>query len=164
MRRLLPVLTLVLLVAAPTASAKPGHPPGEIPTQARWLSVPDGTATGGTWMARVLVLGRQGGRPVVAVKDLASGRRQSFKTSGADGRWQAAVAFPRAGRYGVEVVGWDPARPDRAHTIGPPVTIGRPSATSVELQDTGIPWWPFGLAALAVAAVALVARARPGAR
>ena len=164
MRRLLLLLVLVPLAAAPPAGAKPWHGSGDgdEPARALWLTAPDGTGPGGTWRARLRILGRQDARPVVIVRDLASGRESGFRPTGVRGVWSVGVRFPRAGRYAVYVAGFDAIRPDRVHSIGPPATIGSPAAVGgAGLPDDGVPWWPFALAGALAALLALGLRRRP---
>src|SRR5690349_5720298 len=106
MRRLLLLLALVPLAAAPPAGAKPWHGTEDEPARAHWLTAPDGTGPAGTWQARLRILGRQDARPVVIVRDLATGRETGFRPTGVRGVWSVGVRFPRAGRYAVEVAGY----------------------------------------------------------
>jgi len=161
MRRLLLLLALVPLAAAPPAGAKPWHGTEDEPARAHWLTAPDGTGPGGTWQARLRILGRQDARPVVIVRDLATGRETGFRPTGVRGVWSVGVRFPRAGRYAVEVAGYDAIRPDRVHSLGPPVTIGAPAgAAGGAVPDDGPPWWPLAPAGAAAAWLALAVRGR----
>src|SRR3954462_2562004 len=115
MRRLLLLLVLVPLAAAPPVGAKPFHGTGDEPSRALWLTAPDGTGPGGTWRARLRILGRQDGRPGGIARDLATGREPGFRPTGVRGVWSVAVRFPRAGRYAIHVAGFDAIHPDRVH-------------------------------------------------
>jgi hypothetical protein len=154
MRPLAVALVALLLVPVSAAGKEP-----DAAVRVLWNSTPDGVQAGGAWDARLSLLQGRGGfydgkaRPVIVVTELgkSADRRVPMAVDVSANTFRARVVFPRAGRYDVAVVGFDPRNPARLVDIGRPVRVeAAPAAGDASIS------WRWALAA-GVAGVALLA-------
>jgi hypothetical protein len=161
MRPLALALLALLLVPVTAVGKEPNAP-----VRVLWNSTPDDIRARGTWDARLSVLHGFGGlyggkaRPVIVVTELASGaeRRVPMIVDVPPNTFRATVAFPRAGRYEVAVVGFDPREPARFTDIGAPVRIEPARPPAAAATNASRASWPWALV-LGAAIAALLAGA-----
>ena len=169
----LALLLLVLLALPASAAAKGGH--SDI--QLQWLSIPDGTHAGETWVASFELQDPNGNRfimdnvhPVVRASSATDDVVVNAVYGDTVGRYVANVRFPAAGSYQISLERFDPRDPYRFIDMGPPVVVEAatppPAGASADF-----PWPILIVLGLAVPALfigrtrvaAALSRARPAA-
>lgn len=154
--------TLAIVIAAIAAVAVPAANAGG------WATVtlappPAGLEAEETWTANLTVLRHgvtptSGAAPSITIRGGSGSQTFQAKPSGTTGKYAAHVVFPTAGSWDYEVSDGLAATGygySQTHTYSP-VTI----APGTGGGGSGIPMWPFALAAITLAAVGAIALVR----